>query len=398
MPRKLVLLTSLFTILCTPLYANTTPNTLWETVQSEQVKGKPEGLTGAWPEKTAIKDQSNVMFVDQSPFSSLQIMMRLEAINAITPLSGYNEVKTNFKSLVNYYLNHRLPGEPFGSIGFWPVWKLDDGKLVRAPSTSPFILKLIGGILPADIDDSSQMAIWLYKTDPENPYIAAYLKMLESIIDKNRVNQEEREYPWKEVNSGAFMTWVNDSVLKEENSVDCVVNINVLTSLAYIKQRIHLTPVLQQAEQQTTNLVFDVLAKSKFPICSYYYSRWSHFYLALGKLHEAGGGAFTKEQWQFIRSSFKEQLVKSWQNEKHQATLEWAELLLAAKMLQVNNDPALQAVLTEIKQFLQQKVNHDDYHSLIEGNDVFRGEIKADMLLLWYVKGQTAATIMEALA
>jgi hypothetical protein len=198
------------------------------------------------------------------------------------------------------------------------------------------------------------------------------------------------------VNSDAFLTWVGN-VPSEINSVDCVVNVNILTSLALIKQKRPLSATLQQAEQQTTNLVYDALINKKFPQCSYYYSRWSHYYLALGKLYEAGGGKLTSEQWQNIRLAYKSQLLSSWHDQKHQTTLEWAELLVAAKMLGLSADPDLQAALSEIRQYLQQKVHQENYDDLIEGNDVFRGEIRPGMTLLWYVKAQTEATLMEAL-
>lgn len=396
MLKRFFILIGIVSLVCSPAHAERVFDTLWETVRTAQTHDLPEGLSGAWSEDIAMRGQSQVLFADLSPFSALQIMLRLESVNKVTPLTGYAEVKDKFKSFVNYYLQHRLEGEPFGSIGFWPVWTLEDGTIARLPAADPAMLELMGGSLPADSDDSSQMAIWLYKTDPAHPYIKAYLSMLEGILDKGRDSQSDREARWKKTNSGAFLTWVS-GVPSEENNVDCVVNTNILTSLALIKKNVTLSPALQEAEQNTTALVFDALTGSRFPLCSYYYSRWSHFYLALGKLYEAGGGEFTRDQWRTIRSNFKTVLLSSWRHDKHETTLDWAELLLAAKMLGLMEDKALQVTITEIREYLGQKVHHENYYSLIEGNDVFRGQVQPGMMLLWYVKAQSAATLMEVL-
>lgn len=396
MIKKFFALSIIFFLAPMTSHAEITLDTLWDSVKIEQVEGMPQGLAGAWPEEITLNGNPKALFSDMSPFSALQIMLRLESMHSKGDLAGYSDVKNKFKPFVNYYLDHRLEGEPYGAIGFWPVWKLDTGELIRAPSTDPRVRQITGDDLPADSDDSSQMAIWLHKTEPGHPYIAAYLKMLANILDENRTKIQDREAAWKKINSGAFMTWVTDQ--KENNDVDCVVNINVLTSLSLIKKSTALSSELLQAEKKSSALIFDAMTQSKFPACSYYYSRWSHFYFALGKLYEAGGGVFTAEQWQTIRTSFKATLLQRWAAKDNQSVNEWAEFLLTSQMLGMTKDPELSPVLAQIKRYLLQKIQSDSYYTLTEGNDVFYGKPLPGISLFWYVKAQTATLLMEAVA
>ncbi|EKD71083.1 MAG: hypothetical protein ACD_46C00278G0010 [uncultured bacterium] len=395
MLKKIIVLVGIFFLSSLTAYAENNLNSLWKTVQAEQTQDLPEGLSGAWLENITLKGKSKILFSDLSPFSALQIMLRLDAMQSSVALPGYLEVKKKFKPFINYYLNHRLKDEPYGAIGFWPVWQLEDGTVIRAPSTDPAIREVTGDTLSADSDDSSQMAIWLQKTEPGHPFINAYLKMLENILDENRTTQSKKEASWKDINSGAFLTWVREP--GSENNVDCVVNINVLTSLSLIKKSVTLSNKLQQAEMNSSDLIYKALTQSQFPTCSYYYSRWSQFYLALGKLYETGGGVFNADQWKTIRSAFKSTLLTSWRTKNIQSTNEWAEFLIASQMFGLTKDAELSRTLADIKQYLLEEVNNENYYSLIEGNDVFRGDVAPGMTLLWYVKAQTATLLLEAL-
>lgn len=394
MIKKIFVLLGIFFLTSLSAQAENTLTPLWDIIKTDQTQGLPDGLSGGWLEEIIVQGQPKVLFSDLSPFSALQIMLRLESIYSHIDLAGYQEVKNKFKGFVDYYLNHRLKDEPYGSIGFWPVWQLEDGTLIRAPYNDPNIRKIVGDSLPADTDDSSQMAIWLQKTDPSHPFIKAYLNMLKTVLDENRSQQSKREAAWKDINSGAFLTWVRQSA----NDVDCVVNINILTSLSVIKKFQSLSNKLLQAEKAASALIFEVLNQSKMPLCTYYYSRWSQFYLALGKLHEEGGGVFTADQWQIIRTEFKKTVLKNWNVKTEHAAGEWSEFLIAARMLGLSEDNALKPVLVEIREYLLEKVRNNNYYSLIEGSDVFHGQVRSNMKLLWFVKAQTATFLLEALS
>lgn len=396
MLKKIFVLLGIFFLTSLSAYAENPIEPLWKTIKASQTQDLPDGLLGGWQEEIILRGNPTVLFKDHSPFSALQIMLRLEEMSSNIDVEGYSEVKNKFKRFADYYLNHRLKDEPYGSIGFWPVWQLDDGTLIRAPSVDPDIRKITGDTLPADTDDSSQMATWLQKTEPGHPFINAYLNMLENVLDENRSRQDERETVWKDINSGAFLTYVRQPGL--ENNVDCVVNINILTSLSVIKKSHPISNKLLQAEQNASTLIFDVLKQAKMPQCTYYYSRWSQFYLALGKLYETGGGVFTADQWQTIRSEFKKTVLNNWDAKSEHATGEWAELLVTVRMLGLSQDDEIKPTLMKIREYLLEKVRNDNYYSLIEGNDVFHGQIRPGMTLFWFVKAQTAMFLLEALS
>ena len=372
---------------------------LYNEIAELQVTNGTSYEVGGWKSHFDWKYFKKLSSTDVNVFSSLETMLNLESAYKRLPFQqNLTEIQVPFKSYGEYYRTHHLAGEPTGSVGFWPVFK-HDKDLIRAPGK---LYKTIEWItkgqfsLPADTDDSSKMALWLMDSNPDSQFITDYfINVLPNILDAGRKKQTDIENRWKQVNSGAFMTWIGMD--KEDNSVCCVNTLNVLASVTKAFSRgVEISAEVLQARKDTTILIHDVIVNKRYSICSPYYVRTSQFFYAFAK-HFTGELAshnlFTDDDKRMLIADLRNELKSI--NVSNSGATELAELYLSYRILDTEPTDDYNSILESIKQELRNQIDSASYFSYNRGNVVYHGYFNRLVQVNWYNQAYTASVMMQ---
>ena len=162
------------------------------------------------------------------------------------------------------------------------------------------ILKTIN--IPGDLDTGSQAYMWATERSSSayaqdfSDYRAAYLAQLSQWVDSGRSQQHSNDAGWKSSNSGAFMTWYEPDSINLPgsripggiNDVDCVVNLNVLHSLATAATLQEQIPdATLTGETASCQVIQQMIQNQATDRCAVYY-RQTQVFLAFGRALAGG--------------------------------------------------------------------------------------------------------------
>jgi hypothetical protein len=193
-------------------------------------------------------------------------------------------------NLIPFLYDSSYTGEPGGTISFWPIQDYSTGRRGVRPAISA-LLPIAN--IPNDFDTSSFAALWFLNTRQQPAFVRAFVISAGFYRDVGReVGRPEglgNNLFWKRLNSGAFLTWADPDhtvspysrIPNGINTVDCVVNLNVLSVLNQYRKQGHLIPpITDRGMNATCRLVIDAVRSGAIPECSFYYDRASEFWWA----------------------------------------------------------------------------------------------------------------------
>lgn len=272
---------------------------LYDFVRSTQIRvSDNERAVGTWTSRAVAtgpfggfsRPESNV-------FMPLQMSLALHRVAERYELEGLDALDETLAGMLRRYVEDAATtGEPEGSIAHWALYETTDGKPVRyadVPTQSYARLKLFN--IANDLDTSSQAYLWSGLLDVEADFRKAYVPMLAAWRDLGDRTPHRQEAAWKEPGSGAFLTWNEpDETANAEsripggvNDVDCVVNLNVLTSLDAAERQAALPDDVRTAKDATCELLVRTAQDGKLDRCAVYYDE-THAYMAFARALRLG--------------------------------------------------------------------------------------------------------------
>lgn len=291
---------------------------LWDFIKSEQCHREECGRDkGLWKSTILRRQTGEEVASDYNIFTGLQMILLLMDLDMYYELEDFSKMNDRFLDVLSKFYNDSEKSKPprdFGSIAFWPYIKTETGRW--AHTFSPHLrdtLFTLNVDIPNDTDDSAHGAIYLVRRQ----------------YGQNRVSTFANIRYYLEPKKGAYWTWIK-SEAAENNTVDCVVNINVLNAMQWISLY-HPNLVKETDLIKPVQYIRSWLHKGDLVSCSEYYSRPSQFLFAFAKLHKQGRKTlFSKEDVARAKELVLAQLTRK---NKMYSLIELSELLASYKIL-----------------------------------------------------------------
>ena len=240
--------------------------------------------SGAWPSTVHFPVLS---FDERTAFISLGVLLSLEDVSRHAGLPGFDALAAAAgRQLAAFEADARETSEPAGTLAWWPVVRASGGRKLRthASWTAPFFH------IPGDFDDSALAAAWYALRGQRKDFVEGFARTAGGFRDVERREQAPSDARWKELNSGAFLTWAEPElvpggrIFTAVNDVDCVVNLNVLAALgAHERAGGRLPFPAWHGKQAACKLVGKAIAEEKTASCAMYYTRSSQFLYAYAR-------------------------------------------------------------------------------------------------------------------
>jgi hypothetical protein len=232
--------------------------------------------------------------------------------------------------------------------------------------------------IPSDLDTASQADLWIGRRSGRAEFRRSYPGMLGEWVDAGRTRQHDSEEAWKKAGSGGFLTWndldrearATSRIPGGVNDVDCVVNLNVLDSLAVRRadptDQAALPPKTAAARDAACALVRKAVEDGKGAVCSVYYDE-SHVLMAFARA--LSDGADCLEPVRGVAYARVRERAAAALTGADAVTL--AELLVALRLLDPGSgDPLAGALERRLQGMIES--DDDEQASLPEGF-LFRG-------------------------
>jgi hypothetical protein len=228
----------------------------------------------------------------------LQISLALSRVAHRHELPDLEAVEARLGAMVDAYLADAVTtSEPAGSVAHWALYRTPDGHPMRFADQPRLPYALIKAFdIPNDLDTASQAFLWLQARGEREAFRTAYISLLGAWTDTGRTRQHEQEARWKELDSGAFLTWTepdrtdlpSSRIPSGVNDVDCVVNLNILTSLyAFERTGASLPEAVWTARDAACSLLNQAVRDAASDRCALYYDE-TQFYLAYARALTSG--------------------------------------------------------------------------------------------------------------
>lgn len=247
---------------------------------------------GGW----SIYSKINNSIVTHEPNSLLtaRVMILLHEVSRSFELPGYAVIEGRANAnLAPFLYDDGYTGEPAGTIAFWPIRDYRSGRRGVDPSVSALIPV---ANVPNDLDSSSQVALWFLNSRQQAGFVRAFTTTVADFRDIGRIDENPNDLRWKRPNSGAFMTWAEPDWLESStsripegaNNVDCVVDLNILTTLGQYRRSHALGSATERGVNATCRLIVDAIRSGAVPTCATYSRRSSQFWWAFAQASAAG--------------------------------------------------------------------------------------------------------------
>jgi hypothetical protein len=258
-----------------------------------------------------------------------------------------------------------------------------------------------------DFDSSSQAFSWFYIRNQNREFLDSFVQNVALYVDENRASEHPLNREWKPKDTGAFLTWAEpeapqqpiNRIMDLVNDVDCVVNLNILTSLALYENNIKaLPPQTQAAKEKSCKLIHAIIENEDEDKCGTWYTRKSHFYLAYAKAYKADAFCLQDERDRVLKR-VKERVKYLLAHPKMEAYTEIAEHIIILKSLTKRRTFFFQKLLNDLEEELNKGiVEKEDYAYLPSKHSLFGGQAFGLFHFDWYGRANATALALRALS
>lgn len=270
---------------------------MWNYIYISQVRDNAIVRTkGGWPSFSKFRG-TKIHSQESNSFVTSQLLISLSSIDQKFILPNFMEASDFANQFLDKYIDDgKKTNEAEGTIAYWPLLTTPEGKLIRSFSVAFPYRNLSPFNVPNDLDASANYFSWVYKNNIHPEYLNAFAKTAGKYLDLGRAVIHPNDKKWKQAESGAFLTWVEDDKINNPNSrifrgindVDCVVNLNILTALLTYKNHLgELTAETESGVKASCELMNNVILDNKSDKCAVWYDRSSQFYTAYAKTYLA---------------------------------------------------------------------------------------------------------------
>ncbi|MFC2073736.1 hypothetical protein ACFLR3_00650 [Campylobacterota bacterium] len=382
---------------------------LYAFIQNNQIIEHPlERYVGTWPsypKYTGVRKE----IPESNSFMTLQTLIILDEISQEYTLPGLKKVISRAnKQILNYVKDAKKTDEPKGTIAFWPLIQDDNGRWIRSFDIQWYNSSMRILNVGNDFDTSSQAFVWLYLQNQDRRFLDDFVNTVGLFTDTNRSLEHPLNLQWKEPDSGAFLTWAEDEAPIKEinrimdlvNDVDCVVNLNILTSLSLYENNIASLPFhTRKAKEASCRLTHEVILMNKEERCATWYTRPSHFYLAYSKAYKADTYCLEQDK-ELILNRAKKRSRYLLAHPGLSYFTEMAEYIIILKSLVKNNKRGyfLRKLIVSLENELKKGITvRENYAYLPSKHSLFGGEAFGLFRFNWYGRANATALALKAL-
>jgi len=240
------------------------------------------------------KLDNNVVTHEPNSLLTARVMILLHEVSRRHELPGYAAIEGRANAnLAPFLYDAGSTGEPAGTIAFWPIRDFRGGRRGVDPALSALIPV---ANVPNDLDSSSQAALWFLNSRQNAGFVRAFASTVADFRDIGRIETHPNDLRWKRPSSGAFMTWAEADRIESAtsripegaNTVDCIVDLNILTTLGQYRRSHPLPAATERGVKATCRLIVDAVRSGTVPTCATYSQRASQFWWAFAQASAAG--------------------------------------------------------------------------------------------------------------
>ena len=380
---------------------------LYNYIRNTQIKEHHiKRYIGTWPTYPKYSG-ARVEIPESNSFMTLQTLILLNQVNQDYDLAEIDNLYTLAnKQIQNYLDDTKKTNELKGTVSFWPLIKSEDGKWIRSFDTKWYNTSMRILNIGNDFDTSSQAFSWFYTLNKNKKFLDSFVNNVSNYVDTNRGNEHFSNKKWKTQNTGAFLTWAEDEAPKKQNNrimdlvndVDCVVNLNILTSLSNYENHIDSLPLkTAYARDKSCKLINDVIKKEQEDSCATWYTRKSQFYLAFAKAYKADTFCI-EENKKTVLLRAKKRARHLLEHKRMGAYTEIAEYLIVIKSLSKKRSSLLKILIKELEDELKKGiVEKENYAYLPSKHSLFGGQAFEYFHFDWYGRANATALALRAL-
>lgn len=382
---------------------------LYAYIQKTQIKEHPiSRYLGTWPSYPKYSGARKEI-PESNAFMTLQTLILLHEIDQKYELPDSEQLFELANSqILNYVKDAKQTDEARGTIAFWPLLQSDEGEWIRSFDTQWYNTSMRILDVGNDFDTSSQAFVWFYLSNQNRSFLDDFVISTANYIDLNRTQEHPLNLQWKQKESGAFLTWAEEEapakplnrIMDLVNDVDCVVNLNILTSLSLYENNLDALPSeTQSAKEASCRLIHEVIVNQKEDRCAAWYTRPSHFYLAYSKAYNADAFCIQQDK-SLILERAKKRARYLLKHPKLNAYTETAEYLIVLKSLVPYKERGFcfQRLLRDLERSLQKGlVEKENYAYLPSRHSLFGGEAFGMFHFNWYGHANATALALRAL-
>jgi len=375
-----------------------------QTQITEHERQRYRGTWPTYPKYSGVRKE----IPESNSFMTLQTIVLLEQVNQDYELQGVDAVfSLADEQIQKYVTDASQTNEVNGTISFWPLIQTDDGEWIRSFDTMWYNRSMRILNVGNDFDSSSQAFAWFYMRNQNREFLDAFVQSVSLYVDEDRQGEHPLNEVWKSKDSGAFLTWAEteapeqpiNRIMDLVNDVDCVVNLNILTSLSYYEN--YLDPLPKEtakARDRSCKLIQEVIQNEEEDRCGTWYTRPSHFYLAFAKAYQADTFCLSDEKEEIFRRT-KARAKYLLKHPKMRAYTEIAELLITLKSLTPKRTYFFKQFLSDLEiQLREGIVEKDNYAYLPSKHSLFGGQAFGMFHFSWYGRANATALALRALS
>lgn len=381
---------------------------LYNYIKKSQIKNhdKPRyiGTWHSYPKYTGLR----VEIPESNSFMTLQTIILLKQINKDYKL---NDVDTIFyladKQIQHYLDDAKKTDELEGTISFWPLMQTDEGNFIRSFDTKWYNTSMRILNIGNDFDTSSQAFSWFYMNNTHKDFLYNFVKNISLHVDTNRTNEHFSNDIWKEKDTASFLTWAEDEAPKKPinrimdlvNDVDCVVNLNILTSLSNYENYIDSLPIkTKDAAEKSCKLIHNIIENRQEDRCATWYTRKSHFYLAFSKAYKADTFCIADDKNEVLKRAKKQAKILL-KHPRLKSYTEMAEYIIIIKNLSKTRTYLTKILLNDLEKELKKGiVEKENYAYLPSRHSLFGGKAFEYFSFNWYGRANATALALRALS
>ncbi len=405
--------TVLLLILTLPLWAKQPlaplEEKLYTFIKQNQIKEHMiDRYVGTWPSYPKYSGVRKEI-PESNSFMTLQTLILLHEVDQEYILPGLETIIDSAnEQILRYVDDAKQTDEAAGTVAFWPLIQTDEGKWIRSFDTQWYNESMRILDVGNDFDTSSQAFVWLYRSKQKRAFLDGFVHSVNRYTDTNRSNEHPLNLAWKEKESGAFLTWAEEEapekpinrIMDLVNDVDCVVNLNILTSLSLYENTIdRLPPLTLQAKEASCSLIHKVIDKREEQRCATWYTRPSHFYLAYAKAYKADTFCIQHDKESILQRA-KERARYLLAHPRLKAYTETAEYIIILKNLTKKEKRGhfLKQMIRSLEDALKKGiVEKEPYAYLPSNHSLFGGEAFGLFHFNWYGRANATALALRAL-
>jgi hypothetical protein len=382
---------------------------LYAFIQNTQIKEHPiRRYVGTWPSYPKyVRAQKEIP--ESNAFMTLQTLVLLHELHQMYELPAIEQLFALANAqMLKYADDAEQTAETKGTIAFWPLLQSDEGEWIRSFDTQWYNTSMRILDVGNDFDTSSQAFVWFYLSGQKRSFLDDFVLSSARYRDLNRTHEHPLNLSWKQKDSGAFLTWAEpeapqkpvNRIMDLVNDVDCVVNLNILTSLSLYENTLEALPIeTKEAKESACKLTHEIILAQKEQNCALWYTRPSHFYLAFAKAYKADTFCIQQDR-DLIVERARRRARYLLEHPRLEAYTEIAEHLIILKSLKPSQERGFffKKLLSELEKRLKEGlVEKEEYAYLPSKEALFGGEAFGMFHFNWFGNANATALALRAL-